>query len=279
VSIRDGKWASISADRNSFADPATVLRAAARETDARWESWRTTSRAFSETPGMLVHFDFEDMEPSSSLVANRAKGASPSSNGTVIGCDHAVGRWAKKSALGFAKTSDRVRFRTEGTTPSLTMVAWVRVDSLPLDHNALLSMSPGRIGEIHWKLDQSGRLLLGIRATDDPSIRAWERLVSPPVITEQNFGSWMRLATVIDGEKGTMTHYVDGREVATAVMTRRCLIQLGMANLGNFDSGQPSERDHTFVRNFNGRFDEFALISRALSKEELFRDAEPVSPR
>lgn len=279
VSIRDGKWATISADRNSFADPATVLRAAARETDARWESWRTSSRAFSETPGMLVHFDFEDMEPSSSLVTNRAKGASPSSNGTVIGCDHTVGRWAKKSALGFAKTSDRVRFRAEGTTPSLTMIAWVRVDSLPLNHNALLSMSPGRIGEIHWKLDQSGRLLLGIRATNEPTIKAWERLVSPPIITEQNSGSWIRLATVIDGEKGVMTHYVDGREVASAPMSHQVMIQLGMANIGNFDSGLPSEKDQSPVRNFNGRFDEFALISRALSKEELFRDTETISPR
>ena len=34
------------------------------------------------------------------------------------------------------------------SSPSLTLMAWVRVDSLPLDHNSLLSMAPDKIGEI-----------------------------------------------------------------------------------------------------------------------------------
>jgi hypothetical protein len=52
-------------------------------------------------------------------------------------------------------------------------------------------------------------------------------------------------------------------------MKRRVLLQLGMANLGNFDSGLPPEQDKTPVRSFNGRIDEFSLISRALTGEEM----------
>jgi hypothetical protein len=109
--------------------------------------------------------------PSTMSLPNRASGAHVDSNGSVIGCEKLSGRWDQKSALGFAKTSDRVRFRTEGGSPSITMMAWVRVDSLPLDHNSLLSMAPGEVGEVHWKLDRSGRLLLGLRAAPELEIR------------------------------------------------------------------------------------------------------------
>lgn len=278
VSIRQGKWEAITANRRSFADPATILRAAARETDARWEKWKVTSEQFSKIPGLIVHYDFERLEPNGQIVTNRAEGADDHTAGTIIGCEQTSGRWSRKSALGFAKTSDRVRFRLEGATPSLTMMAWVRVDSLPEDHNSLLSMAPGQTGEIHWKLDKAGSLLLGIRATQEPSIVAWERLVSPPVVTEQNFGRWMHFATVIDGEKGIMTHFVNGHEVTSSPMKRRVLLQLGMANLGNFDSGLPPEQDKTPVRSFNGRIDEFSLISRALTGEEMAPYSTRVSP-
>jgi len=152
---------------------------------------------------------------------------------------------------------------------SLTLMASVRVDSLPLDHNALLSMAPFQVGEIHWKLDQVGRLLLGIRASSELRFDAWERLESPCIMTLQDFGHWIHLAQVIDGENGLMKHYVNGEEVASAAMKRRPQIQLGSADLGNFDAAQPSIDQGTAVRNFNGRMDEFALIGRALSASEI----------
>lgn len=269
VSIKSGKWADIPADRLGFADPATIQNAAARETEIRWNQWRAETEEFRKTPNLLVHFDFENMKANSAIVPNAAAGASAGSNGTVIGCEPTSGRWDQKAALGFAKTSDRVRFRTEGSTRSLTLMAWVRVDSLPENHNSLLSMSPGQIGEIHWKLDKSGSLLLGIRATRNPTIRGWERLVSPPVVTPKDFGRWMKFMTVIDGEKGIMTHYVNDREVASAPMVHQFMITLGMANLGNFDSGHPQDSGNTMVRSFNGRFDEFSMVTRAMTWKEM----------
>lgn len=271
ISIRGGKWEAIAARRDSFVDPATVQIAATRQDDARWSAWRRASASLGKMPGMLVHFDFEGLNPNSQLIENRAANADPASYGTVIGCEHVSGRWDRKSALGYAKTSDRVRFRTTGTTPSLTMLAWVRVDSLPLEHNSLMSMSPGKVGEIHWKLDKAGRLLLGVRSKAETSFEAWERLVSPAIVMERNFGRWMYLATVINGESGTMKHYVDGVEVASALLKRSFLIQLGMANLGNFDAALPSESTNGPVRSFTGRIDEFALFSRALEAKEIRR--------
>lgn len=269
VSIREGKWTAFPADRASFADPATVLAAAARETTEQWETWRKASEEFRSQPDLRVYFDFEGMEPGDPVIFNRAAGAGDDSHGSVIGCDPLPGRWARKGALGFAKTSDRVRFRSTGTTPSVTLMAWVRVDSLPQDHNSLLSMSPETVGEIHWKIDKSGRLLLGLRAEPQFSFDAWERLESPQIVTEQDFGRWIHLATVIDGEQGVMKHFVNGAEVASAPMTRRPAVTLGMANLGNFDAAVPERQDTGPVRSFNGRIDEFALFTRALSAAEI----------
>lgn len=269
VAIRAGKSTTMPADRNSFADPSRMVQAAERATEAQWERWHTESLAFREAAGLRVYFDFEDLDAGGMILPNRAAQAGQSSDGSVIGCELLSGRWEKKSALGFAKTSDRVRFRTEGTPLSVTVMAWVRVDSLPLDHNALLSMAPDKVGEIHWKLDKSGRLLLGLRASPEHAYSSWERLESPPVITPLDFGRWMHLATVIDGEAGVMKHFVNGSEVASGEIKRRVPVQLGFANLGNFDASSPASPISGVVRNFNGRIDEFALFTRALTAEEI----------
>jgi hypothetical protein len=266
VSISSGKSTAIAADRLSFADPVGMLKAAARDTEARWEQWRTKSQSLRKSPGLLAYFDFEDLELSTMSLPNRASGAHESSNGSVIGCEKLSGRWDQKSALGFAKTSDRVRFRTEGNSPSITLMAWVRVDSLPLDHNSLLSMAPGEVGEVHWKLDRSGRLLLGLRAAPELEYTSWERLESPQVVTPNHFGRWMHLATVIDGENRVMRHFLNGNQVAEAPLKRRVPVKLGLTNLGNFDSVIP---DIGAVRNFNGRIDEFAIFTRALTAREI----------
>jgi len=269
VAIRQGKSEAIAANRESFVDPSRLLQAAARENEAQWEKWRTTSQAFRATPDLRIHFDFEDLDPAAMLLRNRAAGADEDSHGTIIGCDILAGRWDKKGALGFAKTSDRVRFRAEGSAPSVTLMAWVRVDSLPLEHNALLSMAPEKIGEVHWKIDQAGRLLLGLRSSGEFAYTSWERLESPPVVTPKEFGRWMHLATVIDSESGTMKHFVNGSEVASGQMKRRVPVQLGLANLGNFDASSPASPTSGLVRAFNGRIDEFALLTRALAAEEI----------
>lgn len=269
VSIREGTTTSFTADRGSFADPATLLQAEARAVESMRQSWRASSEAFRSTPDLLVYFDFEDTETNRPGVKNHALGASSDSSGTLIGCDLLTGRWPGKAAVGFAKTSDRIRFRLSGTTPSITMMAWVRVDSLPLDHNALLSMAPEQLGEIHWKIDKSGKLLLGLRASTEFQFDSWERLESPPIVSSQHFGHWLHLATVIDGEAHMMKHFVNGKQVASGSISRPTQIHLGMANLGNFDAAIPSRSEVGMVRNFNGRIDEFALIARALDAREI----------
>lgn len=266
IAISAGKSTTIAADRGSFADPAGMLEAAARESEAEWNTWQTKSQSLRNEPGLLAYFDFEEWDTTSMTVPNLAAGSNEKSNGSFIGCEKLTGRWERTTAPGFAKTSDRMRFRMEGTSDSITMMAWVRVDSLPLDHNALLSMSPGEVGEVHWKLDQSGRMLLGLRSLPEFDWGSWERLESPQVVTPNDFGRWMHLATVIDGKANEMRHYVNGQEVAKGALKRPVPVRLGLTNLGNCDW---ITSDHKPVRNFNGRIDDFVMFGRALTASEI----------
>ena len=139
---------------------------------------------------------------------------------------------------------------------------------------SLLSMSPDEVGEIHWKMGKSGRLLLGLRASTALRFDSWERLESPVVVTERNIGRWMHFATVIDGEKGMMKHFVNGEQVASGPISRSTPVRLGLANLGNFDPSSPERAGkHSSGRSFNGRFDEFAMIGRSLTDEQIKESA------
>lgn len=269
VSIRRGKVIPLGADRSAFTNLGDMHKADVMDAEARWKTWKQSSDSFRSMPGLLVYFEFENRENGSSLIPNRAYAAPPNSSGAVVGCESLSGRWPWKSAIGFTKTSDRVRFRTSGETTSLTLMAWVRVDSLLSEHSSLLSMSPEDVGEIHWKIGKSGRLLLGMRASPELRYDSWERLESPVVVTERDFGRWMHFATVIDGDEGTMKHFVNGEEVAASRIIRPTPIRLGLANLGNFDA-RPGERvRYGAGRSFNGRIDEFALLTRSLSAGEI----------
>ncbi len=268
VSIRQGIWQPILASRAAFIDPAVVRLAAARESAERKHRWKAESEMLRRADGLIAYYTFEDVEPGSHLLKNRAADPRFVTDGTIIGCEPVAGRWPDKGAAGFTKTSDRVRFRATGGSRSVTLIASVRVDSLPLDHNALLSMSPFEQGEIHWKLNRGGRLLVGVRAEPGIGYNFWERLESPRIIGEQDFGRWINLCTVIDGANGVMAHYLDGEPIASAAMTRRPEIRFGLANLGNFDNS-PTHTEEVPVRNFNGRIDEFAMFARALTPEEI----------
>ena len=267
--IREGKATRLKADRNSFADPLALHKVDVLQGETRWKTWKESSDSFRSTNGLLVYFDFDEREPGTSLIPNRAANAGPDSFGTAVGCETLSGRWPGKNAIGFTKTSDRVRFRTSGETPALTLMAWIRVDSLLSEHSSLFTMSPEEVGEVHWKLGKSGRLLLGLRASDELKYSSWERLESPVVVTERDLGRWIHIATVIDGDKSTIQHFFNGEEIATGGISRRTPVRLGLANLGNFDASPGQRVKYGAGRSFNGRIDEFAMISRPLSAEEI----------
>ena len=83
--------------------------------------------------------------------------------------------------------------------------------------------------------------------------------LSEPFVTPDRRGQWLLLATTFDGQ--TMRHYGNGRPIGAGASFTPPALHLGTAELGNSPS-----RD---VRQLIGSVDEFAVLSRALSAEEL----------
>src|SRR6185437_13456190 len=229
---------------------------------ARFKGWKVLNRSLDYDPATLVHFDFEDAHDVERNLVNRALGARASSRATIMGCDWGEGRWPGKSALEFNSDDDRVQLAVPGKFQSLTYMAWLRVDGLPNQWNALALVDTSKSGETHWEILLDGRVDLAVRVKGGKA--QWNHLISRPIITRDYFGKWIQLAAVYDGVAGQMSIYLNGKRVAAKPAEIRELT-LGTLELGNWTPLSPKPDANYRIRDFHGRMDEFALLSRPLS--------------
>lgn len=275
--IARGVTTPITAQPYSFlSENELARRELARKGDALG-AWRMASRQLDEHPATVMHLDFEG--GSDAAVPNRARRAPPNSNATVVGCKPAEGRWPGKRALAFQREEDRLAVALPGQFESLTLLAWLRVESLHARHNSLLMGHSFRAGEVHWYLYGDGTLGLGILPTTPAAEGGWRTFLSLPAVGPQNLGSWIFVATVFDGATGAVTHYLNGEPVGSKVLGVRVPLQLAVADIGNrAERLSDPEWAKTKPRkpgdapgNFNGRIDELAVLSTPLGAEEIRR--------
>lgn len=265
------------AERPTFMSVTELARRESAELQQRYQNWRDADRALETDPSSLVHLNFEDQRDMDRSLSNRASGAKTGSRAMIFGCDWGEGRWPSKGALEFNSVDDRVRVGVPGVFRSLTYLAWLRVDSLPNQWNALALVDTFRTGETHWQIHRDGSVELSVRV--EGGVASWDRLVSPPVITPEHYGKWIQLAAVYDGESRKMFLYANGREVASKPVDQSWLLTLGTMELGNWSPASKRNDAEYRVRNFHGRMDEFALLSRPLSAEEIRRLYDLGKPR
>jgi hypothetical protein len=153
----------------------------------------------------------------------------------------------------------------------------VRVDSLPNRWNALALVDTFKTGETHWQIRRDGSLELSVRI--DGGKASWDHLISQPLITQEHFGKWLQLAAVCDGRTGLMSLYFNGRIVASKFMAKKRTLTLGNLELGNWTPTAKMTDANYRVRDFHGRMDEFALLSRALTPQEIRQQYELGRPR
>jgi hypothetical protein len=201
----------------------------------------------------------------------------------LIGATWAEGRWPGKTALAFRQAGDRVRFEVPGHFPQLTMLASVCLDALPNDFNALCMTENHALGDMRWFFQRDGRLSFGLRTTPANDDARFEYAATEPVFEPTTLGRWVTVATVLDTTAGTISHYVDGKPDKVGILNRKTDAVLGALELGNWGI-QPDDPRWTWTksggpavsqRNFAGRIDQFALLSRVLSPEEIRTYSQP----
>jgi ferric-dicitrate binding protein FerR (iron transport regulator) len=231
---------------------------AAREA-ARLADWRNSARALTNGDAALLHYAFGEATAGSRTVGNRKNDASPESNGAVVGATWGPGRWEGRNALYFRSEADRVRLSIPERMQAITLIAWVKIDTLQRPQNVLFSTDAAKPGAVNWHVTKNGELRLEIaRDLKRPSVD-WEAVNSTPFVTTHRLGSWVMLATTFDGK--VIRHYGNGELIGSGDSFTPPEIQIGAAELGNW-------RGNT-QRQLSGAFDEFAMVSRAFTDEEV----------
>ena len=185
---------------------------------------------------------------------------------TIVGCQRGEGRWREKQALEFQSVNDRVRLAVPGDFEALTLSAWVRVKGLDRKFNSLLMCDGFEPGTIHWLIRNDGVLGLTVFG---PGSGNFQILATPPVLTLDQFGMWLHLAVVVDGEARQVVHFVNGSAVSRHALKLSPPFQLGAVELGNWNAQSDHAPAPFLIRNLSGSLDEFELFSRALNDAEL----------
>ncbi|MDF1816635.1 MAG: hypothetical protein P1V20_30815 [Verrucomicrobiales bacterium] len=270
----DGAGGSTTFDSvsESFASFEAV-RAGNRDVKTRrFEKWQRWNQAVPNDPRVVVHYDFEGDGESLELFDRSASGR----HGTIIGSEISRGRFPGKSALEFKRPGDRVRIYVPGEFDQLTLSAWLRMDALTGRTQALLLTDGYEVGHAHWQVSREGNLRLGLRLPRSVHTRKKQQpkasgYGSPALFGPRRIGTWNFVCTVYDRNSGTVSHYLNGREVSKERLLFDQPIELGATEIGNW--GMPYQQNNRKyeIRNFVGRFDTVTVWRTALDSEEIRR--------
>lgn len=243
----------------------------------RQERWRAAFDRISRDPAAVLAYPFSPDTPTDRTIANRAAGASDASVMALVGAAWTEGRWPGKSAVEFHGTGDRLRLDAPGAYSQLTLLCWVRVDSLANEYNGLLIPNGYRPGSVQWMIRRDGRLRFSmVNGKGSPGTPAgWDRVIVAPAISPLDLGRWVFLATTYDSATGRVIHYRDGQPSGEGKLNTPLPAQLGSMGVGNWAGGSmPSPSDSSpkaksYYRNLVGRIDELTVLSRALGPDEI----------
>ena len=256
----------ITANEAAFASLFTLRDKSVAAESLRYDQWRAASLRLNQDPSLLVHFDFENAAPSDWRLHNASSESAAVPDGTIVGCEWVEGRWPNKHALEFRGLSDRVRLSVPSEFDSVTLAAWVRVQGLDRQFNSLFMCDGFDAGTLHWLIRNDG--VLGLTVIG-PGAGNYQIVASPPVLPLNQFGMWLHLAVVLDGNARRVSHYVNGQMVSEKMLKIHQPFRIGTAELGNWNAHGFPENDPAMIRNFSGAMDEFCLFSRALPAAEI----------
>jgi hypothetical protein len=277
VEIDRDQVRDIPARRDQFLSDEELARRERESVQGRLVAWRAASRVLSEHPSTLMYLDFEGERGWARSIPNRAWRAVPGSPASMVGCQFSDGRWPGKGAIEFTRPEDRLRLNLPGGFESMTLLAWLRVDSLP-DRPQSLVMADGMgTGDVQWYINRGGELGFAVHIGKSGDPAGWRYHHSDPLFTLETLGSWVCVASVFDNTTDTVTHYFNGQPIDAEKLGVRTLLQLETFEIGNWalrdgEQGRASVTPRSArdtARNLQGRIDEVAILSAPLSAGEI----------
>lgn len=257
-------------NQNDFESQASELNR------ADFDRWTKYSDQLSQDPRLIAYYTFDQ---DGGHVPDLTATTSHNHDGVIVLAEPVDGRWPGfKSALEFRRPGARVRVNIPGEFEAFTFSAWVRIDSLDRQYNALFLGDGYETGEPHWQIDDQGRMMLSIMVDDNrPNPmnkrgRGFHHIYFSPTMWDLSMsGQWLHLASTFDPSARKVSHFVNGALIHEELITDEFFIEhlrIGNGDIGNWS--QPFREDPTWaIRNLNGMIDEFAIFKQALSNEEI----------
>jgi hypothetical protein len=228
----------------------------------RAQQWEELHKRHLKDPRLIVYYDFENDDSSLGVLKNKSMGGHDL-DAARVGTMWSNGPWMGKSALGFVKTSDRLRIYVPGKHKTLTLACWVRVDSLP-ELTSLMLSDGYEAGDLHWQINQNETIQVGLKQN--------ERVLkchAENYFSKNNFGKWTHLAVTIDLENKVVRQYKNGRKILERDVRADTEVEIGYASIGNWDNGKTKIGYKNFMRNLNGAMAEFMIYKTSLSEIEI----------
>jgi Concanavalin A-like lectin/glucanases superfamily/FecR protein len=278
--------ASMNSDPQAFIGTEEVQRRIRQSQLARRDAWLDYCQTLANDHRLVAHYRFTSQGTTERLLPNLAvAGDALASEGAVVAAAPVQDRWGDFSnALDFSPAGSRVRIHVPGEHRNLSLVCWVRINSLDRWYNSLFLTDGHDEGEPHWQIMDDGRLFFSVKKNDVWDATKGEKdkhiFFSPPFWNPSMIGRWLMLGTVYNGDNREVIHYLNGEVLSQEAIPDEFLvsdIRIGDASLCNW--GLPERDQPKFaIRNLNGSMDEFLLYSAPLSTEEIRRLYEASKP-
>jgi hypothetical protein len=261
-------------DATAFVLPEQLPRFVKEYRLKPFRRWQVYSQELRKDPALVAYYTFEQMPPaaSTSVLPNRSMTGS-ALDGRVDSGEWVDGRLPNKLALRLNGPADGAKINIPVVMDDFTLATWVYIESLDNILNSLL-LSDGwwHDGQLHWQLQSDGLIRLHVYGLGDKSRKAGYDSLKH--LTPDQFKRWTHLAVVYDHVAAKLWFYINSVQTNEISVRQHMPIRIGAAGIGNWDTkGLPE-----CCRNFHGCIDEFTILSRAFSADEIRRMFEAGNP-
>ncbi|MEZ6136737.1 MAG: LamG-like jellyroll fold domain-containing protein [Pirellulaceae bacterium] len=259
-----------------------LVRANQQRRYAQWLDWQDRIELH---PGLVSHYRFQSDRPQPRLIKNLANGESAAaSDGTIVAARKVADRWGRSdAAIDFSPVGSRVRVDVGDEHRGLTLLCWVKINSLDRWYNSLFLTDGHEDREPHWQLMNDGRIFFSVKVPRSGTQAEFEQPVfySPSIWSPALSGRWTMLAVTYDVDRQKVTHYFNGKAIGSESIPDQFLvdsIRIGQASICNWSEPMYRTDPEFVLRNLNGTMDEFAILSGALSADEILQWYETGNP-
>jgi len=214
----------------------------------------TLKQLYMTDPSLLVWESFDD----------------PETLGKEGNFRRVQGRFPGSHALEFVDKGDYTVMDANGETMKFTILAWVRLDSLP---EGMQSIYHGRrdydqqTGVVHWMFRNGGKnMILPVSGTNRVGVefdKLDDKILMYPASKlsgRDTVGNWALVGVTYDADTGSVRFYYNGDLDNEDQVNPRVAAVFGPARIGNW---------HQEERLLSGRLDDIVIFQRVFTDHEM----------